>query len=323
MAVLFSIFVLVSYLNFPYSLLAAYNGHYVYGSLLILAVLIVSVYFSVKNIVEGIEVRPRLGRFQSSSSYRVSIHNFGRTPNLAVFSFNFKMISLGGQATGPVRSGRTSFSTRIQLKTALFIMVIMALIFGILDYLTSPQAGNSFIQGGLGSLALFYLVLFPISFFFSSTLLLERIWISSLAMPANTYFSLVIASKMVQAVILNIPFVAVSIVLSLVLHNLVIGYFITFLVLSPLYAASLIVFSTFTRPIQITDTLSPQGRVGARNFLLVVPTLVFIFGYFIAIIFPIYALAPAILLGAVVAYSIFSKGFWERIVNKLVERGYV
>ncbi|MEM0158285.1 MAG: hypothetical protein QW812_02090 [Thermoplasmataceae archaeon] len=322
-AMIFAAFVLVSFINFPVSLLAPYYGHYVNGTILIFSVLAVSLYFSVKNITEGVEVRSPKFRGTGSSSYRTGYRGFGNSPEMAVFTYNFRMISVGGQSTGPVRSGRSSFSTRLRLGTAVLILAIIAVAFGVLDQIFILRPSGAEFNSYLSYLFLFYIVLFPLSFFFSSTVLIERLWISLLAMSARKYFTIVLAARIFQSLILELPLVAVTIVLSMLHHSSIIGYLIIFTILVPLYTCSLIIFSTLSKPVQITDAMSPQGRIGVRNFILVIPTLIFAIGYFMAVVFPIYSLVPCAILGSFVAYSGVSHNFWGKTVGKLVENGFV
>lgn len=321
-----SALIILGSLGFPYSPISMYHGYPIQGNVVLAALLLVSIYFSIVELSRGIEPKQRR---QLSSTYSYSINYERASPYRAVMINHFSVVTLAGQGNGMSRSGRQTFSGRLRLPVAVMVMGILAAVFSLVYILSGGPDKSGFTSssgtffGGFGIIILFYLNFFPTTFFMGGVIPFERFWITATAFQQRAYYLITVGSKMLQTVVLEAPFVAAIIIMDLIGYHITYAFFIILLVITPLYVSNFIIFSSFARPVQVTENGASQGRSSARNFIAAIPTFVFAFSYFLIIFIPIASLVPVIIFSSFLAYSAFKQDFWDKRVMKLVERGYV
>ena len=321
-----SALVILGSFGFPYSPVAMYHGYPVQGNIVLAALLVVSTYFSVLELNRGIE--PKQRRIVSST-YNYSIKYGTASPFRAVMINHFSVVTVAGQGNGMSRSGRQTFSGRLRLPVAAMVMGFLAVVFCLVFILGGDSHNSNLVAstdtffGGFGVIILFYLNFFPTTFFMGGVIPFERLWVTATAFPQRTYYLITIGSKMLQTLVLEAPFVLAILIMDLIGYPITPAFFIILLVITPLYVSNFIIFSSFARPVQVTETGASQGRSSARNFIAAIPTFIFAFSYFLIIFLPISAIVPILIFGSFLAYSALKPEFWEKRVLSLVERGYV
>lgn len=311
--------------GFSFSPISEYGGHYLTGTAVLVTIVAVSLYFALSQLSRGIEPRQRISL---RSTYSKGVEYGGSSPLVSVFLYHFKLVVMAGQGNAMARSGRQTFSGRLMLWQAILIMSVLGIIFAVILSIpglvySTTVTGIETISPGIGFLAPFYISFFPTTFFIGGVIPLERVWISATTFPPRTYFLTTIGSKMVQSLSLEAPF-AVSVIVARILgYPIPLIFLVIFLVVVPLYVSNFIIFSTFARPVQVTDSGASQGRSSVRNLIAGIPTFIFAFSFFIILFVSAAVVVPIILYSIILLYSVLRGNFWKNAVNKMVDRGYV
>lgn len=320
-----SLLIISGNFGFVYSPISVYAGHYLTGTLVTVAIVAVTLYGAVFQLTAGIEPRRR---FNLRSTYSRGVEYGGASPLRSVFHYHFNLVVIAGQGNAMSRSGRQTFTGRLMLWQAFLIMSVLGVIFAVILSIpgvvfSTSSTGIETLSPGIGFLAPFYISFFPTTFFMGGVIPLERVWITGTTFPPRTYYLSLIGTKMTQSMALEAPFAAAVMFLIIIGNHVPIVFLAIFLVVVPLYVSNFIIFSTFARPVQITDTGASQGRSSARNLIAGVPTFIFAFSFFVILFLPIAILAPIAIYSAILAYTIARRNFWKKAVNKMVDRGYI
>ena len=214
-------------------------------------------------------------------------------------------------------------TSRIRLRTYYMIIIIIAVIYGFLAYFLidfgiQSQGFNLVVL--LGSI---YVGVIPQFVFNSGVMTYERAWLSFTSMEPWKYISIIIGSKVAQSVITSIPFVTVSLIDAYLGVMNSMEAILVFLILDPLLIGLylLIVFSASYY--QITDEGFISSRMSAVQFVPALPLILFMVIVIISIIIPQLIIFTSVFTALIVVFLATRKKFWERRVNKLVQKGYV
>ena len=292
-----SLLIISGNFGFAYSPISVYAGHYLTGTLVLVAIVAVSLYGAVFMLTAGIEPRQR---FNLRTTYSRGVEYGGVSPLRSVFLYHFKLVVIAGQGNAMSRSGRQTFSGRLMLWQALLIMSTLGVVFAVILSIpgvvfSTSSSGIETLSPGIGFLAPFYISFFPTTFFMGGVIPLERVWITGTTFPPRTYYLSMIGSKMTQSVALEAPFAAAVIASVILGHSVPLIFLAVFMIVVPLYVSNFIIFSTFARPVQITDSGASQGRSSARNLIAGVPTFIFAFSFFIILFLPAAIVVPIVI----------------------------
>ncbi len=312
----------VSYfLGFPYSPQAFINGNPVDSLVLTAPVAVISLLGAVKSLSsEDLPIRISTSK-EKKKEYRSIVRYINYSPEKSVFLNGFTNLSYSTNSM--MAGGIKTMTSRIRLRTYYMIIIIIAVIYGFLAYFLidfgiQSQGFNLVVL--LGSI---YVGVIPQFVFNSGVMTYERAWLSFTSMEPWKYISIIIGSKVAQSVITSIPFVTVSLIDAYLGVMNSMEAILVFLILDPLLIGLylLIVFSASYY--QITDEGFISSRMSAVQFVPALPLILFMVIVIISIIIPQLIIFTSVFTALIVVFLATRKKFWERRVNKLVQKGYV
>lgn len=257
---------------------------------------------------------------QPKREYRSIARYVNYSPNKAIFMNSFTNLSY---STNSLMAGGIRTTTgKIRIRTYYAIMSLIAVIYGFLAFYLIRFGVQS---GGFNEVVLFgslYAGVLPQFTFNSGTMLYERAWLSFTSVQPWKYISVVVWAKMVQSVLTSIPFIIVSIV------DFYLGVantresIVVFAILDPmligLYLFIVFSFSYY----QITEEGFLSTRMSAIQFVSALPLILFTFIVILAILVPMLIWFTAVGTALILLLFATRKSYWERRVNRLVEKGF-
>lgn len=257
---------------------------------------------------------------QPRREYRSIARYVNYNPNKAIFMNSFTNLSY---STNSLMAGGIRTTTgKIRIRTYYIIMSTIAVVYGFLAFYLirfGAQSEGFNVVVVFGSL---YAGVLPQFTFNSGTMLYERAWLSFTSIEPWKYISIVVWAKVGQSLLTSIPFIIVSIfdyylgvsniresiVVIGVLDPLLIGLYL-FIVFS---------FSYY----QVTEEGFLSTRMSAIQFVSALPLILFTFIVILAILIPIVIWFTAIGTALIMLLFATRKNYWERRVNRLVEKGF-
>lgn len=258
---------------------------------------------------------------ERKKEYKSMIRYVNYSPEQSVFLNGFTNLSYSTNSM--MAGGIKTMTSRIRLRTYYTIIVAIAIVYGFLAYYLidfgAEAEGINFVVL-LGSI---YVGVIPQFVFNSGVMTYERAWLSFTSMEPWKYISIIIGSKVAQSVITSIPFVAVSLADAYLGVKNSVEAILVFLVLDPLLIG-LYLFIVFSASYyQITDEGFISTRMSLVQFIPALPLVLFMFIVIFSIIVPMLIIFTSIATALVLGLLSTRRDYWERRVNKLVQKGYV
>ncbi len=320
-AVGIGIWIVSYFLGFPYSPQAFINGNPVDSLVLTAPIAAVSILGAVRSLTsEDLPIRISSTK-ERKKEYKSAVRYVNYSPVKSVFINGFTNLSYSTNSM--MAGGIKTITSRIRLRTYYMIIVIIAAVYGFLAYFLidfGAQSGGFNFVVLLGSI---YVGVIPQFVFNSGVMTYERAWLSFTSMEPWKYISIIIGSKVAQSVITSIPFVTVSLLDAYLGVNNSIEAVLVFLILDPLLIGLylLIVFSLSSY--QITDEGFISTRMGAVQFVPALPLILFMIIVIVSIIIPMLIIFTSIFTALILGFLVTRRSFWERRVNRLVQKGFV
>lgn len=244
------------------------------------------------------------------------------SPVRAIMMYGFSQFEIATRSNlsgAPTITGR-----RIKISVALVIFAAIAVAYGVIVHtLGAVNNPNGFGYLYIIIFATLYIGVYPAILMSGSTLPMERAWLSFTSMRPSSYMPVLAASKMLQVVLLLLPFTVVDVVLFFLGYHYALANTLDFLVYEPIFLGIFIAVNYKSQSYQITEEKLITSRFNASQFVL----LPFMFLYFgavgVSIIFPIGNIVAVPVLAAFVYLLFRWKGYWDRRLYKLIEKGYV
>lgn len=309
------------FLGFPFGPQAFISGNPVNSLVITAPVAVISLAAALRSLSsEDLPLKVSSPR-EKNREYKTVASYVKYTPAKSVFVNGFTNLSYSTNSM--MAGGIKTITTRIRLRTYYIIMVAIATIYGFLAYYLidfgAQDVGINFVVL-LGSM---YVGVIPQFVFNSGVMTHERAWLSFTSMEPWKYLSITISSKIAQSVVTSIPFVIVSIVDAyLGVLNSMEAIFV-FSVLDPLLIGLYLFIVFSASSYQITEEGFLSTRMGAMQFVPALPLILFMFIVIISIVVPLLIVFTSLITALILGLLSTRKGYWERRVNKLVQRGYV
>jgi len=309
--------------HFPFSPASVFNGNVYGGTATLIALAVVTTAAAFRGL-SRIELDMMRNLVRSTSSEVKSPNSFvGKSPIGAIYSMNLSSMSLAGRMN---MAGTSRYvSRRVRTRWVIVATSAAAATYLLSVLLLGPP--QPFVSGTstLPAAILVAILLSFLGFFFSqSAITNERIWLSLTSLPPTTYFRHLVASKVVSFLLILAPFaVADAALLALGYGEALGGLAVVTLVIPGSYVLE-ILWSAYIAPIQIkAEEFTMPTQFSIRQLLTALP-LIFVFILAsAATILPVLAVAGGILLIAVSIVLTMSPGFWNRVLVKLTENGFV
>ncbi len=312
--------VLSFFLNFPLAPQNFMTGDPFLPLLLSTPIAAVTLFGAVRSLSrEDLPIRVSAQK-ESKTVYKSTVSYLRYSPRAAVFmngltnlSYSTNSLQAGGLRT------RTS---KISIRTYYIIIVIIAIVYGSLAYFLIPFGIQDV---GFNLVVLFgalYAGVIPQFMFNSGVITYERAWLSFTSMEPWRYVSIIIGSKVFQSILTSIPFIVVSIIGYMLGVLNTIESILVFLILDPLLIGLYLFINFSVSSYQVTDEGFISARMGASQFVPALPLILFTMVVMLAILVPILIVFTSLASGLILLYAVTRRGYWERRVYRLVEKGY-
>ncbi len=316
------LWVVSSYLGFPYGPMAFLSGHLLQSSLFLIMVTIVATLVSFRSISQ--ESLPfRLSAMSTKSKSFKDLFKFSnKAPSMAVFELHFKQVDFSSRTASMgnirVRVNRVSIFT-IALLTSFFAFAFTIFQLVYVRHLTGGYA-----------ITLLY-VLFPEVYIAwgialglsTGTLSKERAWLAFISFPVETYMQITASAKMFQAFIVSLPIIIANIILAIMGVPFTWEFILIFAILVPVYSGINFSLSFYRKTFQITQEDVLPSTYNLTQFILLPVSFIMLILLFFSVFFTLSL--PFVIAGAVMFLGIFllRKEHWKKGLYKMVENGYV
>lgn len=320
-AVAIGLWVISYFIGFPYSPQAFMEGYPLNSLIMTAPIAGASLLGAISSLTsEELPIRISSQR-ERKKEYNSILRYVKYSPVQAVFLNGFTNLSYSTNSM--MAGGIKNMTSRIRLRTYYALIVAIAAVYGFLAYYLIDFGAQSEGFNLVVLLGSVYVGVMPQYIFNSGVMTYERAWLSFTSMEPWKYISIIIGSKVAQSVITSIPFVAVSIIDSYLGVKNSMEAVLVFLVLDPLLIGLylLIVFSVSAY--QITDEGFLSTRMSAMQFVPALPLMLFMIIVMLSIIVPLIVVFASIGTALLLGLLSTRREYWERRINKLVQKGYV
>jgi hypothetical protein len=315
------IWILSSYLNFPYGPMSFLSGHLYSSTIVLVLVTAIATVISFRAIKQ--ESLPyRLSAMTSKGKGFKSLFNFNQQkPYRAIFELHFKQVDFSTRAASMgnirIKVNRVSVYTISLLTTALAVGFSSFEFFYVRNIIS-------------GSSSLIY-VLFPevyiawgISLGLSTgTLSKERAWLAFITIPIENYMQVTALAKMSQALVIALPFIGANIFLLIEGFPYAFPSLLIFIFLVPIYCGINFSMSFYRKTFQITQEDVLPSTYNMSQFILLPVSFILLALLFVGIFF--LPSLPLVIIGAgtFLAAVLMNKSHWKNGMYAMVEKGYV
>ncbi len=314
---------LLALLGFPLSPASAFNGNVYGGTLAAVSLSAVATLAAFRSLgrVE-LDMMRNLVR-STAAEIKSPISYAGKSPTRAIYSMNLSSITLAGRMN---MAGTSRYvSKRVRTRWVVAATASAAIAYAVLVVLEGPP--TAFVTGTdkLPAAIVVSVLLGLLSFFISqSAITNERVWLSLTSLPPPVYFRHLVASKLISLFLVLAPFAAADAVLLAVGYGAALGPLVVVLLVIPAAFVLEILWSCYVAPIQVKgEDMTMPGQFSLSQFATVLPLIPALVLASVATLFPgAAAVGGGIMVIASVAL-VFSGGFWERVVARLTESGFV
>jgi hypothetical protein len=304
--------------GFAFSPASIFTGNEIYGSAAMLALTFAVTVVALREL-SNVELGTMRSLIRATSSETKNIRTFdGMSPVRAIFSLNFYTFEFSGRVNMGTTSTYQSGSVRMsRLMPAAFVL---ALVYGYVALTLSPA-------GPMGNLVVetFPLIVIFIAFLSSQGgMANERAWLALTSMEPSLYFRYVSMAKAFSLAAIVSPFAIVNVVLALLGVEGAFAPVIPLLITIPCSTVLFLYWSSMVYPIQIKEEAPMMpSQFNLRQMTTVIPFLIFIAVVEASSIFFLAAVAMAAVSLGLTLYLLYNRNVWDRLVEKLVENGFV
>ena len=313
---------LLAFMNVPFTPGSAFNGN-LYGgtaTLFILATVTTVVAF---RSLSRVELDMMKSIVRSSSSEIKSPSSFiGKSPIGALYSMNLSTMSLAGRVN---MAGTSRYmSKRVKTRWVVIATSIAAAAYFFFMLYLGPTNLSSDTNVFPGQTLVAIFLAFLAFFFSQSAITNERVWLSLTSLPAASYFRHLLAARTLSLILVLAPFaVADGGLLLLGFGGALEAMVVVIAVVPPLFVLQ-VCFTAYIAPIQVKgDDMTMPAQFNLRQMAtgLVLAPVVLIIA--IASFFPIVAEVGGLVLCVLALLLVMSGGFWNRVVTRLTESGFI
>ena len=324
LSVALALWTLLAFTGFPFTPGSAFNGNILGGTATLIALAAVTTAAAFRGL-SRIELDLMRSLVRSTSADIKSPMSYaGKSPVGAIYSMNLSSISIAGRAN--MAGSSRYFSRRVKVRwvvaaTSAAAAAYFAFVF---FYLGPPQpsaAGSDSLPAAIGvSIALAIL-----AFFLSqSSITNERIWLSLTSLPAATYFRHLIASRVASLMLIITPFAVADAALFVMGYSEALGALAVVVTVIPGSFVLEILWAAYVAPIQVKgDDMMMAAQFSIRQMSSTLPMVGSFLLVVIATILPWFAFEGGAILVVLAAAITMSGRFWERVVTRLTETGFI
>ncbi|MEM0155329.1 MAG: hypothetical protein QW597_01840 [Thermoplasmataceae archaeon] len=302
----------------PLALITLATSSLLYGVSLSLAFLAIPVIISMIVTVDlGIE-KFSVERGSTRREARKLSTFAGLTQKRAILKFHTTFVS-----TNMRRRGYSNFapSFRLRTRTGLIITSLFAIVYFYVLYFYQNSFG-----AGTSLYIIVYVTFYAVLLIVTNTPNLlnnERLWTSFLTMKGSDYFVTSILSKCVSELILLAPFIAANFVLAF--YGVPYAFNSALVLMFMVPSVLVITFYFFSEKISYQDLQGGalSGNVIGRNFIVLIPGVIFFAVSVAATYYFPFLAASLIAMGSLSFYLIRRGRRWGKIVTRLSEQGFV
>jgi hypothetical protein len=323
LSVALALWTLLGLANFPYSPGAPFNGN-VYGgtaTLIALAAVTVALAFRGLSRIE-LDMMRNLVR-TTSTDYKSQNSYAGKSPIGAIYSMNLSNMSLAGRMN---MAGASRYVSR-RIKTrwvALASTAAAGAFFAFGLYEGPVNLTNGVIDGNAASVLVAVLLSFVAFFFSQSAITNERLWLSLTSLPAPSYFKHLITSKVVSLLVVLVPFAIADVLLQSLGDPDLVGSIMMILLVIPGAFVLEICWAAYIAPIQVKgEDMTMPAQFSIRQMATALPMGGVIIAATLSTLLPLFAAAAGVVMCALAALLTLNGRFWNGVVTKLTENGFV
>ncbi|HEY6282684.1 MAG TPA: hypothetical protein VIW22_02030 [Nitrososphaerales archaeon] len=316
---------LLSLAHVPFSPGSAFTGDLITGTVTLMALAFVTVVAAFRGL-SRIELDMMKSLVRSTSAEIKSPDSFaGKSPIGAMYSMNLRNMSLAGRMN---MAGTSRYVSR-RVKTrwvAVATSAAAAVYFFAAFYLGNTIARNSTeLVATTPAEIIVAIILSFLAFFFSqSAITNERMWLSLTSLPANTYFRHLIASRVISLLLILAPFAVADAALLALGHSGALGALAVVIAVIPGAYVLEICWAAYIAPIQVKgDDMVMPTQFNLKQMATAVPLIAVFLLVSVATLLPILAAVGGLVLCVFAGLLTLSGRFWNRVVTKLTENGFV
>jgi hypothetical protein len=252
----------------------------------------------------------------------------GMSPNSAILAENFFVVEISGRMNsmgggGSYRSGRFKLYKGVIVTAVLAALYYYAFGFKLSLPLHSQE------------IALFILSIYSIilvMFFTMGILGNERLWLGFMTRSPIKYLRAILVAKSLSMAVLLSPLAIASFLLAVHGNEQALNFGLLLLVVIPSLMIIVVYISAFLNPFQIKEDLMMPGQLNLKQMISLLPALpawvlvAFSFGVleagFVTLAL-IVTILTAVIIGAVAVALLYNKSLGMRLIDRLVEAGFV
>ena len=318
-----ALWTLLALAKFPFSPASAFNGNVYGGTATILALTAVTTVLAFRGL-SRIELDMMRSLVRSTSTDIKSPQSYaGKSPLGAIYSMNLSTMSFAGRMN---MAGTSRYvSRRIKTRWVVLATSAAAVAYTASVILQGPPEPFTLGSNTLPVAIIAAILLTFMAVFFSQSVIVnERIWLSLTSLPPATYFRHLVASKLVSFFLILAPFAVADGALVALGYTEALGALAVVIFVIPGFYVIELIWSAFVAPIQVKgEDLTMAAQFNLRQLAAVIPLAPAFILAAAATLFPLAAVVGGVVLIAIAVVLAMSGGFWNRVVVRLTENGFV
>lgn len=320
-AVGIGLWIISFFLGFPYAPQAFINGNPLHSLAMTVPIAAASLLGAINSLTsEDLPIRISVPK-ERKKEYRSLVRYIHYSPEKSVFLNGFTNLSYSTNSM--MAGGIKTMTSRIRLRTYYMIIIAIAVVYGFLAYYLIDFGAQDQYFNYVVLLGSIYVGVIPQFVFNSGVMTYERAWLSFTSMEPWKYVSIIIGSKVAQSVLTSIPFVTVSLADYYLGVKNSIEAIMVFMILDPLLIGLYLFIVFSASSYQITDEGFLSTRMSLVQFIPALPLILFMIVVIISIIVPLLIIFTSIATALILGLLSTRREYWERRVNKLVQKGFV
>ncbi len=247
----------------------------------------------------------------------------GKSPIGAIYSMNLSTMSLAGRMN---MAGTSRYISR-RVKTRWVIAATSAAAAAYLAFVVLQGPPAPFVIGtnSLPAAIVVAILLTFLGFFFSqSAITNERIWLSLTSLPPATYFRHLVVSRVASLLLILAPFAAADGALFVLGYGEALGALAVVALVIPSSFVLEMLWAAYVAPIQVKgEDQTMVNQFNIRQFVTILPMIpAFILASGATLVLLI-AVVGGVVLIVISAILTMSGRFWNRVVVRLTESGFI
>jgi hypothetical protein len=323
LSVALALWTLLGLADFPFSPGAPFNGNIYSGTVTLIALAAVTVTLAFRGLTRiELDMMRNLVR-TTSTDYKLQNSYAGKSPIGAIYSMNLSNISLAGRMN---MAGASRYvSRRIRTRWVALASTVAAgafLSFGL--YEGPVNLTNGVVDGNAASVLVAVMLSFVAFFFSQSAITNERLWLSLTSLPAPSYFKHLITSKVVSLLVVLVPFAIADVLLQWLGDPDLLGSIMMILLVIPGAFVLEICWAAYIAPIQVKgEDMTMPAQFSIRQMATALPMGGVLIAATLATVVPLFAAVAGLVMCALAALLTLNGRFWNGVVTKLTENGFV